>query len=88
MTEKIKQSVIDIININFIFLVVPSIARSQYDSDGMAQDLISESSISSVMTIKTSAAVLSTTIIVPIIENNDTKKLNGTITKQTYKKGI
>jgi len=86
MTKKIKQSVIYIIN---IFLVVPSIARSQYDSDGIAQDLISESSISSIMTIKTSTTTIrSTTIVAPAIEDNDIKNLNGTAIKPRVKKGI
>jgi hypothetical protein len=69
--------------------VVPSIARSQYDSDGIAQDLISESSISSIMTIKTSTITIrSTTIVAPTIEDNDMKNLNGTVIKPRVKKGI
>jgi hypothetical protein len=40
------------------------------------------------MTITTSTVALSTTIVVPTIKDNDFKKLNGTVTKRTYKKGI
>jgi hypothetical protein len=44
--------------------------------------------MSSVGTITTSTAILSTTIMVPTIEDNDMKNLNGTVTKKPFKKGI
>ncbi|CAF0880388.1 unnamed protein product [Adineta steineri] len=70
------------------YKVVPSIVRSQYDPDGIAFDSSSEPSISSVMTVTTSTAIVSTTIVMPTIENNEIKNLNGTTTKRTYKKEI
>jgi hypothetical protein len=63
-------------------------ARSQYDPDGIAYDSLSQSSISSVSTIKTSTTILSTTIVVPALEVNYNKSLNGTVSKRTYRKRI
>lgn len=68
--------------------MVPSIARSQYDPDGIAHDAASDSSISSITPLTTSTTILSTTIVVPAIEDNDSKNVNGTISKKPIKKGI
>jgi hypothetical protein len=63
-------------------------ARSQYDPDGIAYDSSVHSSLSSIMTVTTSTAILSTTIVIPTIQINDMNKLNGTATKRRLKKGI
>ena len=68
-------------------LVIPSIARAQYDSDGIAYDSISDSSAISAGIMTTSIAMMSTTIVVPTVEANNIKNLNGTVAKRTYKKG-
>jgi hypothetical protein len=68
--------------------VVPSIARSQYDADGVAYDSLPQSSISSAMTITTSTSILSTTIVIPTLEDNYNRTLNGTVPKQTFRKRI
>lgn len=63
--------------------------RSQYDRDGIAYDTPSDSSISSIMTVTTSTAIVSTTIVIPTIEKKDIKNLSGTVaTKRTFRKGI
>lgn len=71
--------------IKFFLLVVPIMARSQYDADGIAYDSIQETSARSMIT---STTILSTTIVVPTIEDNDIKNVNGTVVKRTMKKGI
>jgi hypothetical protein len=40
------------------------------------------------MSVTTSTAILSTTIVIPTIQINDMKNLNGTATKGRLKKGI
>ncbi|UJR25937.1 hypothetical protein I4U23_007285 [Adineta vaga] len=70
------------------YKVIPSIARSQYDSDGIAIDSSSEPYISSIMTATTSIAIPLTTIVIPTIEDNYNRTSNATITKRTYKKEI
>jgi hypothetical protein len=76
-----------ILNIYFAFLsVVPPIGRSQYNSDGIALDSLSKGHIQSVITFKSSTAVIPTTVIIPSLNNSDVKYLNGTIIKRTSKK--
>ncbi|CAF3768063.1 unnamed protein product [Rotaria sordida] len=67
------------------YKVVPSIARPQYNHDGIAYEPASDSSIHSVIK---STTVLSTTIAIPVIEDHNMKNLNGTVTKRTMKKEI
>lgn len=68
--------------------MIPSIARSHYDSDGIAYDSISDSSAVSPGVTTTSIAMMSTTIVVPTVDANNAKNVNGTIGKRTYKKGM
>lgn len=68
--------------------MIPSIARAHYDSDGIAYDSISDSSGVSAGVMTTSVAMMSTTIVVPTVEANNIKNLNGTVAKRTYKKGM
>lgn len=67
-----------------IFTVVPSIARSQYDPDGVALDAVSESSTHFSLTTTT---IQSTTIAVPTVQSTSMKSVNGTMAKRTMKKG-
>ncbi|CAF0774894.1 unnamed protein product [Adineta ricciae] len=70
------------------YKVVPSIARAQYDADGIAMDSSSEPSISSVMTGTTAATIPLTTIVVPTVEENTNRTSNETTAKRTYKREI
>ncbi|CAF3328105.1 unnamed protein product [Rotaria sp. Silwood1] len=67
------------------YKVVPSMARAQYNQEGIAYDLLSEPSIHSVIK---STTVPPTTIVIPAIADNNMRTSNGTITKQTIKKEI
>ncbi|CAF2808394.1 unnamed protein product [Rotaria sp. Silwood2] len=67
------------------YKVVPSMTRPQYDQEGIAYDSLSETQIHPVIK---STTILSTTIAIPAIEDNNMKNLNGTVAKQTIKKEI
>jgi alpha-glucosidase (family GH31 glycosyl hydrolase) len=62
-------------------------ARTHYDNDGIAYDTSSGSSLSSPMTVTTSTMIVTTTILMPSVDNEDTKNVNGTIVKQPLRKG-
>jgi hypothetical protein len=68
----------------FFLLVVPSTARSYYNSDGIIFDSITKEHTSFELT---STTIIPTTIIIPSMNNSDVKNLNGTIIKRTSKKG-
>lgn len=70
------------------YKVVPSIARSQYNHEGVAYDSLSGPSLSTAMTMTTPSTISVTTIIAPMVDNNNMTKSNGTIVKRTYKKEI
>ena len=66
---------------------MPASARTQYDHDGIAYDKDLSPSLSSVITHTTSTAVVSTTIVSPLVEDPQGKHVNGTITKKPFRKG-
>ena len=68
-------------------LVVPSIARSQYNADGIAIDSSGKEHVSSLMTLQSTTAIIPTTTIIPSLNDSDVKYLNGTVPKRTFKKG-
>jgi hypothetical protein len=68
-------------------LVVPANARAQYDLDGIAYDTSSGSSQSSPMAVSSPATAVSTTIVLPLVEQESMKTFNGTTTKRTFRKG-
>ena len=67
--------------------MVPASARAQYDHDGIAYDKALAPSLSSVIAHTTFTAVVSTTIVAPLIEDPQGKFVNGTITKKPFRKG-
>lgn len=74
----------------FVFLeVVPSTARSYYNSDGLAIDSAAKGTVSPGMRSMTSTNIVSTTtMIVSSLNNSDVRHFNGTIvTKRILRKG-
>jgi hypothetical protein len=65
-------------------LVVPSTARSHYNSDGISFDSIGKGQGSFEIT---SINIIPTTMIIPSLNNSDVNNLNGTTIKRIFKKG-
>ncbi|CAF1521161.1 unnamed protein product [Adineta ricciae] len=70
------------------YKIVPSATRSQYNSDGLAIDSASKGHDSSAVTIQSSTTSLSTTSIIPLLNDTDIKLLNGTTAKRFFKKEV
>ncbi|UJR22979.1 hypothetical protein I4U23_026006 [Adineta vaga] len=71
------------------YKIVPSIARSQYNSEGLAIDSSAkESAISSAVTIQSSTTIMPTTAIIPSLNDTDMKFINGTAAKRFFRKEI
>ncbi|CAF0789143.1 unnamed protein product [Rotaria sordida] len=68
------------------YRVVPVIARSQYNSDGIVYDSLIKEHKSSLTILTTT--IMSTKTINVLWNNSDVKNVNETLTKQTFKKGI
>ncbi len=69
-------------------VVVPSIARSHYNADGMATDSSGKGHVSSIMIPQSSTGIIPTTTVIPSLNDSDAKNVNGTIIKRTFKKGL
>ena len=71
-----------------LFLVIPATKRPEYDPDGIAYDPSFEASKSSMMmTATTSTVVMSTTIVMPTLDDSPTRPVNGTAAKRPFRKG-
>ncbi|CAF0948702.1 unnamed protein product [Rotaria sp. Silwood1] len=68
------------------YRVVPVIARSQYNSDGIIHDPLIKESRSSLMILTTS--IMLTKTMNSLLNNSHMKNVNETLTKQTFKKEI
>lgn len=70
------------------YKIVPSIARSQYDSDGVAYGSSNRVAPPADMSVSSSTPVLLSSTILSSMNMTDVRELNGTSTKRTLKKEI